>query len=98
MRITYSVCDIISCVYSMPKRSIIDAPASETAHPVKRRKGDECKDSGGCMAYVLWKMGIFDKCGLSDVKEALNSEIGAVFQSFNFMRRKQGRVHHPCTH
>lgn len=71
-------------------------PTSETEHPRKRRRDNEYKDSGGCMAYILWKMGIFGTSNLSDVKNALNSEMEEVFHSFNFMRRKRGLVRYPC--
>ena len=76
----------------MPKRDSIDAPISEIGLPNKRRKYAS-SDSGGCMAYTLWKLELFGKCGLDDVKKALNSEMETIFHRFNGMRNRNGRVY-----
>jgi predicted nuclease with RNAse H fold len=81
---------IISCVCSMAKRLAIDAPVSDSS---KRHKVSANNESGGCMAYVLWKLGIFGRCELDDVKKALNSEIQPVFRLLNNNRKKNKRVH-----
>jgi hypothetical protein len=76
----------------MPKRDSIDAPISEIGLPRKRRKYER-SESGGCMAYTLWKLGLFGKCELDDVKKALNSEMETILHRFNGMRNRNGRVY-----
>ena len=77
----------------MAKRLAIDALVSEPEHSNKRRKWDATRESGGCMAYALWKLDIFGRCELDDVKKALNAEIGPVFRILNNNRKKNNRVH-----
>jgi hypothetical protein len=77
----------------MPKRKFIDATsAEETENLIKKRRVDQPRDSGGCIAFVLWKLGLFGELDLDTIKMQLNAEIQGVYENFTNTRHKYGRV------